>query len=216
MRAFIPGILLGWATALLFAFSLHLEEPACVIGLDRMNVFYCGVDNPVSILVRGVPEAEVRIEASGVTIKKDGNMHYAVRASTPGEGSITISGGKLQPVTFKYRVKRTPDPEVLLGAAHWGRNISSGEFKAQGGLAAVMSGFDVCGNCEMVSYKVSRLRNGQLLAEAINNRARYEAAAQAIINAAQPGDTYIFDEVKTRCPGDIAARALAGLTFVIK
>lgn len=216
LRAFVPGVLLGWATAILFAFTYHLEEPACVIGLDKMNVFYCGIDNPVSILVRGVPEADVRIDVSdGLTINKDGNMHYIVRANTPGEGAITISGGKLQPVTFKYFVKRFPDPVALLGAAHRASTIGSGEFKAQGGLAAVMSAL-FCGNCEMVSYKVSRLRNGQLLAEATNKGARYEAAAQVIINAAQPGDMYIFDEVRARCPGDISARVLEGLTFMIK
>jgi len=217
MRAFIPGMLLGSALTVLLAFTFHPEEPACVIALDRMNVLYCGVDNPVSILVRGVAEADVRIETSdNLTIKKDGNLHYTVRTGTPGEGSITVSGGKLNPVTFRYRVKRFPDPVPRLGARYRSGTIGNGEFRAQGGIAAVIESFDICGNCEMVSYKVVHLRNGQLLTEITNKGARYETAVQPVIDAARPGDTYIFEELRFRCPGDSVARALESLTFVIK
>lgn len=218
MRAFIPGILLGWATAILFAFTRHLEEPACVIGLDRMNVFYCSVDNPVSILVRGVPDAEVRIETSAnLKIQKDGNMHYTVRASTPGEGTITVSGGKLQPVTFRYRVKRIPDPVFLLGATYQSRKIGNGTFKAQGGVAAVIMNFDIDARCEVVSYRVVHLRKGRLISETINKGSRFDAGVQPVINDARPGDTYIFQDAKVRCPGDQYARDMGQtLTFEIE
>lgn len=217
MRHFIPGILAGWASAAAVAFSFMPEEPACAIQLDKMNVFYCGVDNPVSIVVRGVPEPEVRIETSdNLKIQKDGNYHYAVRASTPGEGVITISGGRLKPTSFKYRVKRFPDPAVRLGAQYNSGTMKNGVFRAQGGLAAVFEGFDICGKCDMVSYKVIQLRKGQLLAEITNNGSRFDPAVQPVIDAALPGDTYIFDEIKVRCPGDAVARALESLTFVIK
>ncbi len=217
MRAFIPGMLLGSTLTVLLAFSFHPEEPACVIALDKMNVFYCGFDNPVSILVRGVPEADVRIEASdNLTIKKDGNLHYTVRAGTPGEGSITVSGGNLKPATFRYRVKRFPDPMPRLGARYRSGTIGNGEFRAQGGLAAVVENLDIDAKFEMVSYNVIHLRKGQMLAEVTNQGARYEAVVQPIINAARPGDTYIFEQIKVRCPGDSVARALESLTFVIK
>lgn len=68
----------------------------------------------------------------------------------------------------------------------------------------------------MVSYKVIYLRKGLLLAEVTNNGSRFDPAVQPVIDAALPGDTYIFDEIKVRCPGDAAARALESLTFVIK
>ena len=217
MRTLIIGLLAGWASAAFFAFRFMPEEPACAIQLDKMNVFYCGVDNPVTLVARGVPEPELRIETSeNLKMQKDGNNHYTVRASTPGEGSITVSGGRLKPLTFKYRVKRIPDPVVRLGAQHRSGSMGNGQFRAQGGLAAVIEGLDICALCDVVSYKVIHLRKGQLMAEVANTGARYEAAVQPVIDAARPGDTYIFDEVKVRCPGDAAARALESLTFVIK
>ncbi len=218
MRAFIPGMLLGSTLTVLLAFSFHPEEPACVIALDRMNILYCGVDNPVSILVRGVPEADVRIETSdNLTIKKDRNLHYVVRAASPGEGIITVSGGKLAPVVFKYRVKRMPDPRFLLGAWYSSRTMGNGEFKAQGGLVAVIEGFDIDAKCDLVSYKVVHLRKGRLQSETTNQGGRFDKTVQPIINDAQPGDTYIFQNAKVRCPGDQYARDLGQtLTFVIK
>ena len=217
MRAFIPGMLLGSTLTVLLAFTFHPEEPACVIALDRMNVMYCGVDNPVSILVRGVPEADVRIETSdNLTIKKDRNLYYTVRAGTPGEGSITVSGGNLKPVTFRYRVKRFPDPVPRLGARYRSGTIGNGEFKAQAGLAAIVENLDIDVRCETVSYNLIHLRKGQMLAEVTNHGARYEAVVQPIIDAARPGDTYIFEDIKVRCPGDSVARPLESLTFVIK
>lgn len=217
MRTLFYGILAGWASAAVFAFTFMPEEPACAIQLDKMNVFYMGFDNPVSIVVRGVPEQEVRIETSdNLTIQKDGNHHYNVRPNQIGEAKITVSGGKLKPVTFNYRVKRFPDPVVRLGAMYRSGAISNGAFRAQSGVAAVIENFDIDAKCEMVSYKVIHLRKGQLIAEVTNNGARYNPAVRAVIDAAMPGDTYIFDEIKVRCPGDAVSRAMESLTFVIK
>lgn len=217
MRTLIPGILAGWASAAVFAFTFVPEEPACAIQLDKMNVFYMGFDNPVTIVVRGVPEQEVRIETSdNLSIQKSGNCHYTVRTSMVGEATITVSGGKLKPVTFKYRVKRIPDPVLRLGAMFQSGSIPVGTFRAQGGLAAVLENLDIDAKCEMVSYKVIHLRRGQLVAEAENTGARYKPAAQAVIDAAMPGDTYIFDEIKTRCAGDQVTRFMGSVTYVIK
>jgi len=218
MRAFIPGMLLGSTLTVLLAFTFHPEEPACVIALDRMNILYCGVDNPVSILVRGVPEADVHIETSdNLTIKKEDNLHYVVQPRAPGVGAITISGGKLEPVTFTYRVKPLPDPVLYLGARPGSCTSINSSFKAQGGISAIIENLDFDVRCEVVSYKLVRLRKGKLLAEITNKGAQFDATVQPIINDAQPGDTYIFQDAKVRCPGDQYTRDLGQtLTFVIK
>lgn len=218
MRSFISGVFAGGTLVALFAFAGGIpDEPAGLIQLDKMNVFYAGLDNPVSILVRGVPENEVRITTSeNLTIKKETGLSYTVRAGTPGEGSITLSGGRLKPVTFQYRVKRIPDPVPLLGAARGSCLLGNGEFKAQGGIAAVWENLDIEARCDMVSYRVVHLRKNVLMAEATNNGARFEPEVRAIVDEARSGDVYIFDEIKTRCPGDQATRNLGSLTFVIK
>ncbi len=217
-RLHLPSLLAGITFAALLAFTLRTETPACVIGLDKMNVLYRGIDNPATILVRGVPEAEVRIQTSdNLTVKKESGLWYTIRAGAPGDGTITVSGGDLKPVIFRYRVKQIPDPVLRVGARHGSRTIGNGEFRAQGGLAAVIENFDIDARCEVTSFKVLHLREGRLLAEATNTGARYDATVQPLIDGARPGDTYIFQEAKVRCPGDQAARILdETLTFVIR
>ena len=40
--------------------------------------------------------------------------------------------------------------------------------------------------------------------------------AQALINKASPGDSYIFNDIKCKCPGDSAPRNIGQLYFTIK
>jgi len=94
--------------------------------------------------------------------------------------------------------------------------IGNGEFKAQGGLAAITNGDYGCGKCDMVSFQVSYVPNGQEAVTVTNNGARFTPQVPELIHKAKPGDQYFFDEVKVRCPGDIAARNLGSLSFTIK
>ena len=206
-----------WAVAATLAFTIRPETPACVISLDRMNVLYLGMDNPAQILVRGVPEEALHIQTSdNLTIQKGSGLAYTIRGSQPGTGSITVSGGNLQPVTFRYEVRRIPDPVFCLGAQRQPSVISSGQFRAQTGVVGILENIGICGSCETVSYKVTQLRQGQVRAEATNTGARYTPTVQRIIDDAQPGDLYFFHESRVRCPGDEAARALNDLNFLIK
>jgi len=212
------GILIGFSIAGAFAFKVMTDPPNCAISLDKMNVFYTGLDNPVTIVARGVPTEQLVVQGQGVAVKKEQGDRYIVRASMPGSASITVSGGDLPPKEFMYRVKRFPDPELCLGgnARNKGGYMGSGEFKAQGGISAVITGVDICGNCEMISYEVTHSRKGQDPSTVTNMGARFTPQAQVLIQSAQSGDKYFFDEVKVKCPGDVAARDLGSMSFTIK
>ena len=217
MRPFLSAFLLAWALAATIAFTSRPEPLACAISLDNQNVLMVGFDNPATIVMRGVPEEKIRIRASpNLSLKKERGSRYTIRASQPGEGTITVEGGALQPQTFRYRVKRMPDPVLRLGAQYRSGTMGNGAFKAQGGLAAVIENFDIDARCEIISYKVTHLRNGQVLAAATNSGGRYSPEVRAIIDEACPGDTYLFGEVSARCPGDTEPRYLDGLVFSIK
>ena len=89
-------------------------------------------------------------------------------------------------------------------------------FRVQGGMVAQIEGLDICGYCDMVSYRIVRTRGCRILAEVVNTGARYTTEARALIDKAQPGDTYIFEEIKARCPVDKAPRILDTQTFFIR
>jgi len=53
------GLLVGLVACSVLAFKLFKDRPACAIALTQRNIFYVGIENPVTIVVRGVPADQV-------------------------------------------------------------------------------------------------------------------------------------------------------------
>ncbi len=199
-------------------FKYEVGQRSVAVSLDKMNVFYIGVDNPISVSAAGVSSNEVKVSGSGsgISVSPNGGGKYTVRVTTPGEATLTVSGGGASQ-TFSYRVKRIPDPVPLLGAKHAGKAMGNGEFKAQGGIAAVLQGFDFDVRCEIVGFEVTYYKKRQDPSPPIaNGGAKWNDRVQGMINQAAPGDIYYFDDIKARCPGDSNPRPLGSLSFKIK
>ncbi len=205
----------GALLAVLLAFSFAEERRFCVIGLDKVNVLYRGIDNPLRLLVRGVTDDELKIETEGITLTPGGASYYSARAGDQPIANIRVSGGKLEPVNFSFRVKSFPNPELMLGSKRGGE-MKATEFRAQQGIYAQINccGFDA--KCEMVSYVVTRFDAQKSKNRFTNTGARFTPEVRPLIDRAQAGDTYIFSEVNVRCPGDKVARILGPMTFKIK
>ncbi|MBL7774854.1 MAG: hypothetical protein JNK89_02570 [Saprospiraceae bacterium] len=216
MQNLLAKLLALWALVATLAFAYQPEEPACAIRLDKLNTFYVALDHPASILARGIPESELTIATSdNLSIRKEASGKYIVRASAVGPATITLSGGALPPTTFEYRVRGLPDPEARLGGSILPNNLPVGTFRAQQGLVAPITGFDMSGSYGMVGYKVVQVRGGKFLAEAENTGGRFNEAARRLIDDAQPGDVFIFENIKVQMPGETAPRAANSLTFSI-
>lgn len=199
-------------------FSYEVGQRSVAVSLDKMNVFYIGVDNPISVSAAGVSSNEVKVSGSGagISVSPNGGGKYTVKVSTPGEATLTVSGGGASQ-SFQYRVKRIPDPTPLLGAKHRSKAMGNGEFKAQSGIAAVLETFDFDVRCDVVGFEATYLKKRQDPSPEIANAgARFNEKVQSMVNQAGPGDQYFFDNVKAKCPGDGAPRNLGALSFKIK
>lgn len=197
-------------------FQYEVGQRSCSVQLDMMNVFYIGVDNPISVSAAGVSSNELIVNASGVTLTKTGNGKYNVRGDKPGEATITLSGGGLPATKFTYKVKRIPDPIPLLGAQRFDSAIPNGTFKAQGGVAAVLENFDFNAKCDVVGFTVAYQKKRADVVEKTNQGARFGGDVQDMIRNAAPGDVYYFLDIRAKCPGDIAARKLGDMVFKIR
>ena len=107
------------------------------VMLDKMNVFYAGVDNPITI---GSPTGwdKTNVTMSGGSLSGSGSKR-TVRVTGPGTASITvIADGK--PTTFQFRSKRIPDPVFKIGSGK--ARIPTVEFKGQSACRAELENFD--------------------------------------------------------------------------
>ncbi|MGG9962227.1 N-acetylmuramoyl-L-alanine amidase [Ferruginibacter sp. SUN106] len=90
--------------------SISVENSLAAIAADNMNVFYIGVDNPITIAAPVKPEDLVVNISSGSVNGSNGK--YIVHVTTPGTVTIALSkrdGSKI-PGTFNFKVMRVPNP----------------------------------------------------------------------------------------------------------
>jgi len=196
-------------------FEYEVGRRSVAVSLDKMNVFYIGVDNPITVSAAGVNSNELKVNASGVTLTPNGKSKYIVKPTKPGTASITVSGGGLAPTKFDYKVKRIPDPVVKLGKATGG-NIKSGIFKAMPGLIPWLENFDFEAKCQIQGFEVTRVAKRADPVVGTNSGGSFSGKAANMIKAAKAGDLFLFENIKGKCPGDSAGRDLGSLSFKIK
>ena len=193
----------------------EVGERSVTISADKMNVFYVGVENPISISAAGIPSAQMRIRAEGVKIQKQSNGKYIVKPKRTGRASITVSGGGLPATTFDYRIKAIPNPTIKLGNKTSG-TISAAEMKIYNKLSPVLENFDFDARCKVVSFETTRAPKNDDPKFATNSGGTFNAATKRLTKQARRGDVYYFDQIKVRCPGDSNSRKLNGLIFKIR
>lgn len=199
-------------------FFYEVGAPSVTVSADKMNVFYIGVDNPVTIAASGISSNQLRVNASGVSLKRrpgGTSSQYVTKPTKPGTATITVSGGALKATPFKFRVKRIPDPVVRLGNIKEGR-IGNGTMKAQRGLIPWLENFDFEAKCKIQSYNMFYIPKRQDAVLIKGTGGSFSGRVLQAVQAAKPGDSYQFTDVKARCPGDPAARKVNSVSVVIK
>ncbi len=196
-------------------FAFEVGERSVTAAADKMNVFYVGVDNPLSISAAGVPSSQVQVTAQGAKIKKMTNGKYNVTASKTGKAIITVAGGGLAPTKFEYRVKPIPTPVAKLGDKTAG-TLTPAAIKIHDRLFPHLERFDFEARCKISGFELTRLPKGDDPQFQQNRGGRFNSAVKNIIKRAQRGDVFYFDNVKAKCPGDQYQRTLNSLVFNIK
>jgi hypothetical protein len=186
------------------------------ISADKMNVFYIGIQNPITVAASGVAADNLIVAATGASIRKQASGQYIVNCTKPGQATLTVSNrltGKERSLTF--RVKRIPDPVMQLGGKTDGV-IASGAFTAQMGLVARITNFDFDARCTVQSYTMYHTQKNEDPIELVGKGARFSGDILDVVKRAKPGDAYAFVNIKARCPGDIIGRHVNGLMFRIR
>lgn len=198
-------------------FTYEVGQRSVALAADKMNVIYIGVDNPISVSAAGVPSSSVKVSSNDITLT-GGSGKFIARATTPKlDASIVVSADGINQ-TFPFRVKRIPDPVAQLATPQGGKGgaIGNGAFKAITGLVAMLENFDFDAKCSIQSFNFTYLAKRQDPVLIPNQGGSYNGSVSSAVQKAKPGDTYYFDEVKARCPGDGAGRTVNSLVFTIK
>src|SRR5690606_37362328 len=70
--------------------TYQVARPSAVVSPDKMNVFYIGVANPISISAPGIPKENLRVSISGGSISGSAGT-YSVKVTNPGKATVTVA-----------------------------------------------------------------------------------------------------------------------------
>lgn len=206
-------------------FEFEVGLPSVTVSADKMNVFYIGVDNPVSVSAAGVATADVdvRINGGGGTLAKlaDGKFNVKVTTATTTNQFCTIdvynrkTGQKVGMAPF--RTKRIPDPLASIGGKTDGK-VTDGELKVQGGIMAKLENFDFEAKCNIQGFTmICNLPRQDASPPITVSGGRFDAQVSSWIGKAKTNAIYQFYDIKAVCPGDAgSSRKLNGITLTIR
>lgn len=206
-----------------FEIEYTVFKGAAIISADAMNVFYVGIDNPVSIAVPGFPPDKVSVTMTGGSIVKVGSTSYIVKCSQRGEAVITVSvntddGTKRPMGSAKFRVRKLVAPVAQLGTLANG-SVETAELIKQNTdkiYCSIGEGFPV----EGMSYKVLSYdfyvakKTGGDLKSLQGTSDVLTVEMKGLINKLSSGDKIIIDNIKvTGAGGD---RTAAPIVVTVK
>jgi gliding motility-associated protein GldM len=200
-----------------FQSEYMVAKPAASVSPTKMNVFYIGVDNPVDITVAGVAPENVVPSISGGTISGSRGK-YIVRVSSGTEATVNVGakfGTSSKPMgSFKFRVKRVPDPVAYVAGKKGDDVISKAELMGVQGVLAKLENFDFDLKFDVISFNIAMNLKGSFVEEQSQSN-RLTPNMANLLKSAGTGTKVYFESVKVKGP-DGTVRKIPGVNLKVK
>ncbi len=192
----------------------QVSRPSAVVSPDKMNVFYIGVANPVSVSAPGIPKESLRVNMSGGSISGSSGK-YTVNVNSIGIVKVNVSAdinGKVQTIgSSDFRVKRIPDPKGKF-AGKTGGAMSSVIIKSQSSIFAILDGFDFDARFTVTRFNLLIAKPRSDVASFQTSGNSFSPQMKAAIATVTPGTRVIIDGIIAVGP-DGTQRQLDGMVF---
>ena len=191
------------------------------VQLDKMNVFYIGVPNPITVTAAGYSLEDVYINIPGATTATTGKGKYDVTVPLSLMGQKVMASIMAKTATGpkevgkqEIRVKRIPDPIAKVGGKAGTIVMPANVFRAQQGVIAVLEGFDFDTKFTVTSFEFSYFKRGKDYQPlGVVNGPVFRTNAQVgkyMDNLSSIGDQVFLDNIKAKGP-DGTTRSLGSI-----
>lgn len=200
-----------------FEHEYEVAKSSVSISPTKMNLFYIGVPNPVTIVAAGVKREDMKVTVSNGDIKII-NGEYVVYPKVAGKKSIVnitaVVGGKLQNIgNMEFRVKRVPDPVATVGGSNSGV-ISKAVLSAQKGISAELKDFEFDMKFKISSFNISSIK-GSFIVEESSNSTYFTAKQKQLIKSLSSGSKVYIDKIIAKGE-DGTVRKLPAISLTLK
>lgn len=201
-----------------FVLDYNVVAPTLIVSPSKMNVFYKGVDNPVTVGVPGFQDRDVVPSISTGQIVK-GADGYTVRVNSGTEANISVTctlpdGSKKTLGPAKFRVKSVPDPvPVFGGKGQTDATIKYNELNASQGVIAAMKDFDFDLKFTVTKFNISMSIGGQFITKSSSSN-RVTPEMKDLLKKAKNGQKIFIEGIRAKGP-DGTVRSLGSLAFKV-
>lgn len=188
------------------------------IALDKMNVLYIGVANPITVAASGGGDDRVQVSISGGggQLRKTGAGKYdAWVSSVTDECRITVSVDGKPAGASQFRVRTLPTPSAYVGGYESGSNVPAGAFRAQAGVGCGVKGFPFDIKYTVTGFTLTADTDDGYLDEAVVSGNTFNAKAQQILRNLKAGRLVTIGEIRAQGP-DGRTMKLPDLVYYIK
>ena len=196
-----------------FDHTFEVGRPSTTVAAEKMNVFYIGVDNPVS-----VSAPMPNFTASGPGLSKTSKGYVMRPPKTAKTVTITVtgedeSGKKVKLGSSEFRVKRIPDPVSSIVGKSGSFPIKKAALNAASTVQAQMDNFDFEVNVNVSSFKFSTVKSGMITEEKVNGF-RLNGTCKNMISGATRNQKFYIEDIKCKMP-DGTTRSLAPIIITV-
>ena len=189
-----------------FEASYQVAEASAVVSPTKMNVFYRGVENPVSISVSGVAKESIKARITKGRIRASGNQ-WSVLPASGKEGEVIkirvyadVDGTEKFMGEMPFRVKNVPNPIAKIGGKSQGA-ISLTDLSRSAGVVAEMEDFDFDLDFAITEFTVSAVVSGGFTKREKSMSPNFTNAQKNIIRGLTSGKNLTITDVRAIGPG---------------
>ena len=206
-----------------WSFQYMVGSAGASVQLDKMNVFYVGVPNPITVTAAGYSLEDVSVSIPGAEVSANGLGKYniMVPASLIGkqvEAAINAkdAAGAKNVGRMAIRVKRIPDPQARVGGKAGG-GMTAAAFRVQDGVIAVLENFDFEAKFRVTGFTFSMApKRGEYVGPFTVNGPQFRTNkdVETAMGRAKPGDRVFIEEIRGVGP-DNTQRRLNDIIFLL-
>ncbi len=188
-----------------YSAEYFVAQPSATVSATKMNVFYVGVENPVSISVPGANAEHVSASLQGGgSISKIKGTEYVVKVTEPGKKvqvavTAEVGGAKRSMGSFEYRVKRVPMPVIQIAGIASGPAAKE-QLLVSPVLAAILPDFDFNLKLSVTSFTLSTVVGKELGNPMMGRGNRLSDEMIKAIKGARRGQKLYFENIQYQAP----------------
>lgn len=202
-----------------FSGEYMVAPPALTVAATKMNVFYIGVDNPVSISAPGIANADLLASISTGTISRDATGKDWIVRVPQGQPKAVVTvdakylGGTRKMGSSEFRVRRVPSPNAEIAGQVEG-TIDKSTLLAAGAIIPVMKDFEFELYFEVKSFRMTTIVGGDGVSKRASGN-RFSEEMISMIQSARKGQKFFFENIQAEGPDKIP-RSLNPISLEIK